>query len=36
VVTSTETADYIISTNGGQPQKLTNVTDTKGIERYSY
>jgi hypothetical protein len=36
VVTSKETADYIISTNGGEPKKLSDVTDTKGIERYSY
>ena len=36
VVAGNETADYIISTNGGEPQKLTDVTDSKGIERYTY
>lgn len=36
VVTSKETADYIISINGGDPKKLSDVTDTKGIERYTY
>lgn len=36
VTTSKETADYVISIAGGDPKKLTDVTDTKGVERYTY
>lgn len=36
LATSSETADYGISINGGEPKKLVNVIDTKGIERYAY
>ncbi len=36
VTTAKETADYIVSINGGEPKKLADVTDSKGIDRYSY
>ncbi|MGI9027981.1 MAG: hypothetical protein ACR2FM_04045 [Candidatus Saccharimonadales bacterium] len=31
-----ETADYILNTEGGQPQKIRDVTDTAGIDRWYY
>ncbi len=31
-----ETADYILNTDGGQPQKIRDVTDTAGIDRWYY
>lgn len=36
VSTDTETAQYVISTQGGEPKKLANVTDVAGIDRWSY
>jgi Tol biopolymer transport system component len=35
-VSSGETADYVISILASEPKKLTDVTDSKGIERYTY
>ena len=32
----TETADYVVSTNGGQPKKIVNVTNTAGIDSWYY
>jgi hypothetical protein len=31
-----ETADYIFNTDGGEPQKIRDVTDTAGIDRWYY
>lgn len=31
-----ETADYVLSTEGGEPQKISNVTDSSGISRWYY
>ncbi len=31
-----ETADYVVSSNGGEPQKVVDVTDSRGVERYAY
>lgn len=31
-----ETADYIMSFEGGEPRKITDVTDTSGINRWFY
>ena len=31
-----ETADYVISTNGGTPKKIVNVTNTAGIDKWYY
>ena len=36
VSNSSETADYIVSIDGGEPRKLTTVTDIKGLDRYTY
>lgn len=36
VVSDKETADYVMSIVGGEPKKITNVTDTRGIERWTY
>lgn len=36
VVTSDETADYVISAEGGDPVKLTDVTDVSGADRWYY
>ncbi len=36
VVTSTETADYVISTQGGDAVKITNVTNVSGADRWYY
>ena len=33
-VTSGETADYVISINGGKPRKIVDVTDTVGLDRF--
>lgn len=32
----TETAEYVMSTDGGQPKKLADVTDVVGVDRWSY
>lgn len=32
----TETAEYVMSTEGGEPKKLADVTDVIGVERWSY
>lgn len=31
-----ETADYVISVNGGNPKKIVNVTNTAGIDKWYY
>lgn len=31
-----EIADYIVSVSGGEPRKITNVTNTAGIDRWYY
>lgn len=31
-----ETADYVISLNGGNPKKIVNVTNTAGIDKWYY
>lgn len=31
-----ETADYVVSLNGGSPKKIVNVTNTSGIDRWYY
>lgn len=31
-----ETADYILNTDGGEPHKITDVTDTAGVGRWLY
>ena len=31
-----ETADYVISLNGGEPKKIVDVTNTAGIEKWYY
>lgn len=36
VVSDSETADYAMSVLGGTPRKITNVTDARGIERWTY
>lgn len=36
VSNSQETADYIVSTDGGEPRKVQDVTDTAGIDRWYY
>ena len=36
VVTSTETADYVLNVNGGEPMKITDVTDVSGADRWYY
>ncbi len=36
VSSNQETADYIISINGGSPQKIRDVTDTAGVDRWYY
>lgn len=36
VNTSQETADYIVSTDGGEPRKVQDVTDTAGVDRWYY
>ncbi len=36
IKTDTESADFVISTNGGDPKKVTNVEDTAGLERWYY
>lgn len=33
---SQETADYIFNTDGGEPHKIRDVTDTAGIDRWYY
>lgn len=33
---SRETADYVMNVEGGEPQKITDVTDTTGITRWFY
>lgn len=34
--TDQETADYVVSTDGGEPKKLVDVTNTGGIDRWYY
>ena len=36
VSNSQETADYILNTDGGEARKISNVTDTAGIDRWYY
>lgn len=36
VATSSETADYVLSVNGGTPQKIVDVTNATGIERWNF
>lgn len=36
VSTSQETADYVMSLNGGEPKKLRDVTNTAGVDRWYY
>lgn len=36
VVTEAETADYVVSLDGGEARKITNVTNTGGIDRWYY
>lgn len=36
VHSSDETADYAISTNGGEPKKIVNVTNTAGVDKWYY
>ncbi|HMS23187.1 MAG TPA: hypothetical protein PKB09_00065 [Candidatus Saccharibacteria bacterium] len=36
IQTEQETADYAISTNGGDPQKITDVTATSGVENWYF
>lgn len=34
--TDAETADYVLSLNGGEPRKITDVTSTAGIDKWYY
>jgi len=34
--TDQETADYVVSTRGGEPKKITDVTNTTGIDNWYY
>lgn len=36
VQTDQETADYVVSTNGGNPHKIADVTNTAGVTRWYY
>lgn len=36
VATGSETADYAMSIDGGTPKKISDVTNTSGIDRWSY
>lgn len=36
VVTSSESADYVMSVEGGEPKKLRDVTNTSGLDRWYY
>lgn len=36
IVSDAESADYVMSTQGGEPRKLTNVTDTSGVGQWSF
>lgn len=36
VVSDEETADYIVNSNGGEPQKITDVADVAGVDRWYY
>lgn len=36
VASSKETADYVLATNGGTPRKIVDVTNSDGIEAWSY
>ncbi len=36
IATSSETADYVISLSGGSPKKITDVTNTAGLDRWYY
>lgn len=35
-VSGNESADYAVSIDGGSPKKITDVTDTKGVDRWTY
>ena len=34
--TDSETADYVVSTKGGEPKKIVDVTNTAGLDRWYY
>lgn len=34
--TDSETADYVVGLDGGQPRKIVNVTNTAGLDRWYY
>lgn len=36
IKTETETADYVLSLDGGEPKKIADVTNTDGIDRWYY
>lgn len=36
ITTPTESADYVVSTAGGTPKKVTDVTNIAGIDRWTY
>lgn len=36
IKTDTETADYVLSLDGGDPKKIVDVTNTDGIDRWYY
>ncbi len=36
VKTDSETADYVVSLNGGEPKKMVDVTNTSGIDNWYY
>lgn len=36
LVTDKDSADYVVSLDGGNPKELADVTDTKGIDRWVY
>ncbi|MCA9334231.1 hypothetical protein KC963_04235, partial [Candidatus Saccharibacteria bacterium] len=34
--TDTESADYVVSLNGGDPRKIVDVTNTSGVDKWYY
>lgn len=36
IISDQESADYVVSTLGGEPKKLADVTDTSGLDRWYY
>lgn len=36
ISTDQETADYVVSLNGGEPKKITDVTNSGGLDRWYY